>query len=358
MKAWILHDIGKISYEEREMPKPGKGEVLLKVHSAGICGSDIPRIYQTGAHNMPLIPGHEFSGEVVEAGQDADRTWLGKRVGVFPLIPCRDCFPCRQLKYEMCRHYDYLGSRSDGGFAEYVAVPEWNLIELPEGVSYDSAAMLEPMSVGIHAIRGVAPERGEKITVCGLGTIGTLLVMSLINIFEIDANDITAIGNKESQKNNVEGLGVPAGNFLDIRQLDTDKKETAISKFIAERTNGIGTNVFFECTGSNESYSWGVDILAPSGRLCLMGNPHSDMELKRDVYWKILRNQLKLMGTWNSSFTGSEADDWHMALNAMAKNGKELENFISHRYPLEKLDEGFEIMRDKNEEYIKIMGQI
>ena len=89
MKAWILHDIDDIRYEDIGKPELDDGEVLVKVRAVGICGSDIPRIYRDGAHNMPLIPGHEFSGEVVDVKDDSDSNWLGRRVGVFPLIPCQ-----------------------------------------------------------------------------------------------------------------------------------------------------------------------------------------------------------------------------------------------------------------------------
>ena len=155
MKAWVLEDIGKIQYKKVSKPRIGEHEVLVEVKAAGICGSDIPRIYQTGAHRMPLIPGHEFAGRVVQTGENTDAKWQNKRVGIFPLIPCRSCIACRKGQYELCRNYSYLGSRQDGGFAEYVAVPESNLIELPETVSYEEAAMLEPMAVACHALRRV-----------------------------------------------------------------------------------------------------------------------------------------------------------------------------------------------------------
>ena len=127
--------------------------MLIAVKACGICGSDIPRAYRDGAHNMPLVIGHEFSGCVSAVCDGVSSEWIGKNVGVFPLIPCRKCKPCLNRQYEMCRHYDYLGSRSNGGFAEYVTVPEWNIIELPEGVSYEAAAMIEPMAVAVHAMR-------------------------------------------------------------------------------------------------------------------------------------------------------------------------------------------------------------
>ncbi len=165
MKAWVLHNIGNITLDAVTIPRPAAGEVLLKVRAAGICGSDIPRIYDTGAHSMPLIPGHEFAGEVAGVGAGVSDSWIGKRTGVFPLIPCRRCRPCSERRYEMCRGYSYLGSRRDGGFAEYVVVPEWNLIELAANVSYEEAAMSEPMAVAVHAIRRVQPKANETVSV-------------------------------------------------------------------------------------------------------------------------------------------------------------------------------------------------
>ena len=100
MKAWVLHGISEIHFEEVDRPVPAENEVLVQVKAAGICGSDIPRIYQTGAHVHPLIPGHEFSGQVVCVGKNVDEEWLDQRVGIFPLIPCTDCTACRQQHYE------------------------------------------------------------------------------------------------------------------------------------------------------------------------------------------------------------------------------------------------------------------
>ena len=111
MKAWVLHNIGDIRFEDIDKPKPGQGEVLINVKAAGICGSDIPRTFDTGAHKMPIIIGHEFSGIVAETGEGVDPAWMGARVGIFPLIPCRKCPQCLNERYELCRDYDYLGSR-------------------------------------------------------------------------------------------------------------------------------------------------------------------------------------------------------------------------------------------------------
>ena len=346
MKAYVLHGINDIRYEEVEKPAAKENEVIVAVKAVGICGSDIPRIYQTGAHVHPLIPGHEFAGQVVEVGSGVDKKWQDKAVGIFPLIPCGECVPCNHKQYEMCRHYNYLGSRCDGGFAEYVAVPESNLIELPEGVTYEQAAMLEPMSVAVHCMRRVAPKTTDKVFVYGLGTIGLLLVMFLK---ESGIENLYVIGNKEFQKKNIIKLGIDKDNYCDSRITD-------VSGWIMEKTNGIGADCIFECIGKNETVSKCIDNAAPAGKVMLVGNPYSDMALDKNTYWKILRNQLIVTGTWNSSFTHEEDDDWHYVVDKLANDRVKPETLISHRLPLEELEKGMQIMRDKSEDYVKVMG--
>ncbi len=390
MRAWVLHGIRDIRLEHILVPLPKVGEALVRVKAAGICGSDIPRIYETGAHKHPLIPGHEFAGVVKAVGDEVDEGLLGQAVGVFPLIPCGECGPCRNKQYEMCRNYNYLGSRTDGGFAEYAVVPVENLVILPDGVGYEEAAMLEPMAVAVHAMRRVFPEnkvkenekyetdifQGESVhswekdtivAVCGLGTIGLFLIQFLR---EQGIRNILAIGNKDYQKEllKVCGLG-------DIPYWDSRKGN--VSAWLSEITDGTGVDVFFECVGRNETVSLAVDHTGPGGIVCLVGNPHSDIALDRDVYWKILRNQLTLIGTWNSSFNRvpdnevaekvgrqtirqelekqSQQDDWQYVLERLKNHVIQPEKLISHRFSLENLEQGFQIMRDKSEDSVKIM---
>lgn len=346
MKAWVLHGADDIRFETVDKPALADKEVLISVKAAGICGSDIPRIYQTGAHRHPLVPGHEFSGVVVETGAQADAKWLGRKVGIFPLIPCGQCLPCQRKQYEMCRNYDYIGSRRDGAFAEYVAVPERNLLLLPETVGFEEAAMLEPMAVAVHAMRQAMPAVSDTVVVCGLGTIGMLLLMFLQ---EAGVKNLLAVGNKEFQKQTVRNLGLPLDNYCDSREQDA-------ATWLSERTDGAGADVFFECVGKNETVSLGVNAAAPAGKIVLVGNPYSDMTLEKDVYWKVLRNQLTVKGTWNSSFTGEQTDDWHYVLERLAQKKIAPAELISHRLPMEALETGLHIMRDKSEDYIKIMG--
>lgn len=396
MKAYVLRDIGRFGIEEVEQPVPGPDEVIVQVKAAGICGSDISRIYHHGTYSYPLIPGHEYSGIVVKAGSaetkeanaQADScnaegdmcdgqaaSWIGKRVGVFPLIPCGECLPCRQKRYEMCRNYSYLGSRRDGGFAEYVSVPVWNLIELPEEVTFEQAAMMEPMAVAVHAMRKVLqPDKLNsdlRIAICGLGTIGLFLLMFLK---EAGYEDVIVIGNKDIQKDKALALGISEEQFYDSRNGGADEwlEQCAQEKVI---------DVFFECVGVNETVNLAVRHTAPGGRVMLVGNPASDMILERQTYWKILRNQLTLFGTWNSSYYGSsgggasdhrqpsealtydecgnyvQEDDWQYVLDRLAAGRVHPEQMITHRYDFEGLLKGFELMRGKTEEYLKVILQ-
>ena len=379
MKAWVLHDIGDIRFEDIDKPKPGTREVLVRVKSAGICGSDIPRTFDTGSHRMPLILGHEFSGEVVETGKGADASWSGKRVGIFPLIPCRKCEQCINERYELCRNYDYLGSRSNGAFAEYVTVPADNLIELPDNASFEEAAMLEPMAVAVHAIRRVlnigvnrmtdngkvpdeftgsgtagCPDLSIRIAVLGLGTIGMFITMFLK---AAGYNNLYLIGNKESQKKNILALGIPEDCYYDNLRTETDNqgREKTDCRNMDHIKNSGGADVVFECVGRTQTYADAIDIAAPMGKIMLVGNPYSDMTLPRNTYWKILRNQLTVKGTWNSSFTGSPDDDWHYVLSLIKDGIINPGQFISHRFPLADLKKGLYIMHNKSEEYGKIM---
>ena len=352
MKAWKLSEVGKIEFSEKtDIPQIEKNEVLVHIKAAGICGSDIPRVYKTGAHKMPLIIGHEFSGVVKETGIDVNKEWIGKRVGIFPLIPCKNCPACRAKKYEMCSHYNYLGSRCDGGFSEYAAVPEWNLVELPKEVSFEQAAMLEPMSVAVHAMRQLELNKDDKIIVCGAGTIGQLLVMFLL---ERGMDNVFVLVNKEIQKKALLKLGLKEDNFFDVSASED------LSGWVKEKTKGRMADAYFECVGKPKTVSLAFNMIRPGGQICMVGNPASDIVLDKNTYWKLLRGQYLIKGTWNSSYLGKEdeeagKDDWHYVLNCLKNKRIEPEKIITHTMKLEELKKGLEIMRDKDEDYIKIM---
>ena len=161
--------------------------------------------------------------------------------------------------------------------------------------------------------------------------------------------DLYVIGNKDAQKLHVGELGIPEENFCDSRKEDA-------AAWLMKRTDGAGMDLFFECVGKNETVQHAVELSAPGGSIVFVGNPYSDMTLPKAVYWKILRNELRVSGTWNSSFTGSEDDDWHYVVRALAEGRVHPEKLITHRLPMEELMQGLTIMRDKTEDYVKIMG--
>lgn len=345
MKAYVLQDINKFVLSEIAKPVLKHGEVMVQVKAAGICGSDIPRIYSTGTYSYPLIPGHEFSGIVVEVGVGANKTWEGKRVGVFPLVPCMSCDFCRSKSYELCRNYSYLGSRTNGGFAEFVAVPQNNLIILPEEVSFEAAAMLEPMAVVVHAIRKIELREDDTVAVLGLGTIGVLLTMFLK---KMGVKKVLAIGNKDYQRSMVEKLGVLSSEFCNVKKQD-------MNLWLMEQTDGKGAGVFFECVGRNETVNQAIMYTSPNGKVQMVGNPSSDMVFEKNLYWKILRNQLTIKGSWNSTFTHDTDDDWNYVLDCLQNKSIDPEQFITNKLGFEELEKGLRIMKDKAKEYIKVM---
>lgn len=332
MKAYVLHNINDLRYEDVEISNCPKGWVIVQVKAAGICSSDIARIFTKGTYHFPTIPGHEFSGVVYAVQEKEQAEWLGKRVGIFPLIPCRECPQCKEKRYEMCANYDYIGSRRDGAFAEYVAVPLWNLIPLPDNVSYEVAAMLEPLSVGLHAIKIANIQQQDTVAIIGTGMIG----ISAAQWAKKHTNkEVVIIGRNEDKRKLVESTGLT----YEIRT-KADSKEY---------------DVVLEAVGSPKSVDLAINLVRPGGTLVLMGNPSGDIPLTQNTYWRILRKQLVLKGTWNSSYDGTNSSDWTEAIAALAKGEIEVVSLISHTFPQENLMDGLKLMQAHKEPYCKIM---
>lgn len=344
MKAYVLNAIGQLDFMEVAEPVLKEGQVLVEVKASGICGSDIPRIYENGTYHFPTIPGHEFSGVVRKVSSKAQESWLNKRVGIFPLIPCQKCPSCKDKNYEMCLSYDYLGSRSDGGYAEYVAVPEWNLIELPDDISFETAAMLEPVAVGIHALKRIDASKAETAVVFGPGTIG-LLMAQWLKILGVQK--VILVGTREEQRELAGCLG--------FEYFINRKKEDAIEK-VLELTDGQGADIVVECTGYGSVLCDCLNVAKRGGDILAVGNPHGDVQIDRDTYWKLLRKQLRITGTWNSSFTPEyDKDDWRDTINVISSGDLKPQEQITHRLQFNELHKGLEMMRDRSEYYNKVM---
>ena len=333
MKAHILYGIGDLRYTDVPEPELKQGEVLINVKASGICGSDVARVFKTGTYHFPTIIGHEFAGEVCRVHDDSQLHLLGKRVGVFPLKPCFKCHNCREGKYELCIDYDYLGSRCDGGFGEYVAVPEWNIIELPESVNFPTAAMLEPASVAMHALTQSGFHKGDIIAVIGPGTIG----MILCRLAQIaGAKRVILIGRSQHKLDFAKNFGI---DFV-INSATGNVAET-----IMQLTEGKGVDIAFEGTGASASMNLCLEIVRHSGTILALGNPLGDMQLDKASYWKLLRRQLKIYGTWNSRF-GTNDSDWTKIISLLSNKSMELETLITHKLDFNKLSYGLQIMQD------------
>lgn len=329
MKAYVLHGIGDLCYEDRPLPEICPGWALVKVLAAGICSSDIPRIFEKGTYHFPTVPGHEFCGRVEAVADSADCGWVGKRVGVFPLIPCKKCPSCRKGQYETCESYDYLGSRRDGGFAEYAAVPVWNLIELPDTVSDVQGALLEPAAVALHAVRRAEIPNGGSVCIVGTGAIG-LLAGQWAKLK--GAERVAVKGRSEAKRNLAGSCGL---EYL-------------------TNTTGEQFDRVIEAVGTENALSESLALSKPGGRLVLMGNPNGSMTLAQDAYWRILRKQLTLAGTWNSSF-GTEDSDWREAIRVASEGQIGIEKVVSHRINQFELKKALDIMRNQQELYTRMV---
>ncbi len=331
-RGYSLHAVNDFRYEEFEYPKCARGWCIVKVKAAGICSSDIPRVYTNGTYHYPTVLGHEFSGIVDKVADKENDFILGKRVGIFPLIPCRKCEQCQNGHYEMCANYDYMGSRRDGGFAEYVAVPVWNLIILPDEISFEEAAMMEPLAVALHAIKNASIKKNDTVGIIGSGMIAFAAAQWAK---KLGASEIVVIGRSESKRKIADKI--PEIKYLTFENC---KKEY---------------DVVLEAVGTNSAIDMAINKVKPGGRLVLMGNPEGKVELNQNTYWRILRKQLHITGTWNSSYEQNSDCDWAEVVEALKKHTIKALALISHFYDQDDLKTGMDLMLKHEEPYCKVM---
>lgn len=333
MKVYNLHAVNDLRYEDVKMPECPSGWAIVQVKAAGICSSDIPRVFTKGTYHFPTIPGHEFSGIVYSVADEQNTHLIGKQVGVFPLIPCRSCKSCEEKHYEMCMNYDYVGSRRDGAFAEYVAVPVWNLIVLPDSITFPVAAMLEPFAVALHAIKLGRIKKGMSVGIIGTGMIGIAAGQWAKSL---GAARVTVVGRSEEKRVIVENCGL---------EYSVCNDPNVINEY----------DFVLEAVGTPNAIELAICATRRGGSLVLMGNPSGDIKINQSVYWKILRKQIKISGTWNSAYDGINPSDWTEVVSSLANNEIEAASLITHTYPQESLQEGLYLMKDHHEPYCKVM---
>lgn len=328
MKAARLHKIGDFRVDDMPVPKPVGKEILMKVGACGVCGSDIPRIFELGTSKQkyPLTLGHEFAGEIVEVGEEADPGLVGKVGAVFPCIPCMKCSNCLSANYAMCLDYDYLGSRSDGGFAEYCLIPsDWHFVESPGGrTSMEALSMVEPCTVAQHALRKGKVDAGSSLLIFGAGPIGMMAgrwgkIFGAETVMLVDVLDEKVAFARE------RGFHVVNGRTEDV-----------LAAF-QELSGGRLPDVAIEGTGSGAALGQCCDCVRTFGTVVLMGNPHADTTIKLAQHSQILRKEITLQGIWNSHYADTPLNEWKYTVKKLNDGSMVVEDLISHRVSLDKL---------------------
>lgn len=308
MKACILSGIHRLDYDDVATPTMNMGEALVRIRACGICSSDLDRFHK-GAYHYPLILGHEIAGEIVAVADDLDKNLVGKRVVVFPLLPCKTCHNCKKKYYAQCENYDYFGSRRDGGFAEFLSVPLWNLKVFEDKFDFLSASLCEPAAVAKHALSKL---RGhdKKVCIIGSGVIGIL-----IGIWAKLANvHVFFVARNIEKARFLESLGF--GIVSQERDFD----------------------LCFECVGSEETLQSCIELAKTKGRIVLVGNPKTEMSLPQKTYWRILRQELDVVGVWNSDYPS----DWDFVVQNLDKIPAE--KLITHIFKLHECQKAFDVL--------------
>lgn len=328
MKGAFLYGPKDLRIKEIEKPTLDKGEVLIKVKAAGICGSDLHYYLKgrtaTFIPKHPFILGHEFSGIIEESTKEEFKP--GDRVVIEPQIPCFECYYCRRGRYNLCDNLKFIGTAAtiphiNGGFAEFCKVPVEILHRIPDDLTFEEAALAEPLSVAIHACRRGTIRIGERILILGAGPIGlfTLLIAKLSG-----ATDLFIVDNIDRRLNWAKEFGGFPINF--------DKSD--VFKEIMNFTNGKGVDIVFEASGSPKAISTALNCARKGGRIVLIGNlPDEDIPSK---LINIVTKELDIKGIMRY------ANTFDIAIKLLSKKLIPSSKIITHIFNLEEIHKAFD----------------
>lgn len=331
MKAGVVHAKEDIRFEEIDKPTPGEGQVLVKVKYTGICGSDIPRVNGDACHFYPNVLGHEFSGTIEEIGEGVTAFKTGDRVAGVPLIPCMKCEDCQKGNYSLCKNYSFIGSREFGSFAEYVVVPETNVIKFEDSVSFEQGAFFEPATVALHGLKRVPYEGGKTVAILGGGTVG-MFVMQWAKIF--GAAEAVVFDIEPARLELGKRLGATAG----INTLDKDFMEQAMAL-----TEGRGFDYVFETAGNTITMKMAFELAANKANICFVGTPTKEITFSVKEWENMNRKEFTMTGSWMSYSAPFPGQEWK-AVAHYFKTGdlKFDESFIYKKVPLSQIADAFE----------------
>jgi L-iditol 2-dehydrogenase len=322
MRAAVYYGLNDVRLETVPVPKVEAGELLVRVHTCGICGTDLKKI-ATGSHSAPRIFGHETSGEVAAVGDGVKNFHVGNRVVVFHHIPCGQCYYCRHKTFAQCETYKKVGCTagfepSGGGFAEYVRVMDWivrrGTVGIPDAVSYEQACFLEPVNTCMKGIARLALEQGETVLVIGQGPIGIIL-----STLAKRAGATVITSDLYEQRLTISrDLGFTNG--IDASCTDTVQA-------VKRHTEGRGSDAAILAVGGNGLIQTAIDSIRPGGRVLLFAQTvRSEATIDPSA---VCVEEKTLLGSYSASVDLQEA-----SVQFVMNQEMNLERLISHRFAL------------------------
>lgn len=307
-------------------PQPREDEVLIRVAASGICGTDIHILRGEYMGSYPVIPGHEFSGTVVEAGRAVTRFRPGDRVAVEPNIPCDNCFECLHNRQNFCLNWQAVGVTLPGGMAEFVAVPEKQVFltgELP----FEQAAFVEPLSCVLHGLEKLALKPGETLALLGAGPIGIQLLRAA------RLQGLTAISVAERN---------PA-RLAFARQSGADQAFSSLDELRPD-----GYDAVIDATGAPAVMRRSIDLARPGGRVLWFGVPPAGQEMTFEPF-KVFRKGLAIYGSFTSLRNSYQAVD-------LLRSGRlQVGDIVSHRLPLDEFLRGCQLIEQGADDVRKVI---
>ncbi len=343
MKAAILENKGVMTVQDVPTPTPQSGNVILKVKAVSICGSDISR-YVKGHRMYNLILGHECSGVITEVGEGVSENLIGKHAAIIPLVPCFECEQCKAGRYSACHTYTFIGSRQAGGFAEYVEMRETNAFILPEDLSFEAAALIEPSTVARHILDLGNFEAGQSAIVLGAGSIGLMAVqwLRILGAKLIICTDVVDENLATARK---------LGAHVTLNPTRDDVKAEV------KRLTGDGVDVALECAGSPQTLAQTIQVTRPRGNVVCGGNQPPEASLPLTFIEDLMRKELRLNGCFMSYSAPFPGHEWTETVARLQDGELDMDTMISHRYPLTAATQVFEDIGARRIAYRKIILQ-